>query len=249
MDRSVLEGDPHSVIEAMTIAGYAIGSNQGYVYVRAEYPLAIERLSHAIEQAREYKFLGKNIFEKPFDFDLEIRIGAGAFVCGEETALMTSIEGKRGEPRPRPPFPAVAGLWKKPTLLNNVETYATIPPIILKGAEWYSQFGTGCQPGHESLRPGRGHQQRRAGGDPHGDLSGEIDLRCGRRNQGREEIQSRPDRGPFGRLHPQGAPEHLPRLRIGEGRGGHHGIGRPHRHGREHLHGRPGPVLHGLHPG
>ncbi len=143
MDRSVLEGDPHSVIEAMVIAGYAIGSNQGYVYVRAEYPLAIERLSHAIEQARQYKFLGRNIFETAFDFDLEIRIGAGAFVCGEETALMTSIEGKRGEPRPRPPFPAVAGLWKKPTLLNNVETYASIPPIILKGPEWYSQFGTG----------------------------------------------------------------------------------------------------------
>jgi NADH-quinone oxidoreductase subunit F len=143
MDRSVLEGDPHSVIEAMAIAGYAIGSNQGYVYVRAEYPLAIERLSHAIEQARQYKFLGRNIFETAFDFDLEIRIGAGAFVCGEETALMTSIEGKRGEPRPRPPFPAVAGLWKKPTLLNNVETYASIPPIILKGPEWYSQFGTG----------------------------------------------------------------------------------------------------------
>jgi len=147
MDRSVLEGDPHSVIEAMTIAGYAIGSNQGYVYVRAEYPLAIERLSQAIEQARQYKFLGKKIFETSFDFDLEIRIGAGAFVCGEETALMTSIEGKRGEPRPRPPFPAVAGLWKKPTLLNNVETYASIPPIILKGAEWYSQFGTGSSRG------------------------------------------------------------------------------------------------------
>jgi NADH-quinone oxidoreductase subunit F len=147
MDRSVLEGDPHSVIEAMTIAGYAIGSHQGYVYVRAEYPLAIERLSHAIEQARQYKFLGRNIFETSFDFDLEIRIGAGAFVCGEETALMTSIEGKRGEPRPRPPFPAVAGLWKKPTLLNNVETYASIPPIILRGPEWYSKFGTGSSRG------------------------------------------------------------------------------------------------------
>jgi NADH-quinone oxidoreductase subunit F len=147
MDRSVLEGDPHSVIEAMAIAGYAIGSTQGYVYVRAEYPLAIERLSHAIEQARQFKFLGKNVFESPFHFDLEIRIGAGAFVCGEETALMTSIEGKRGEPRPRPPFPAVAGLWKKPTLLNNVETYASIPPIILKGADWYNQFGTGSSRG------------------------------------------------------------------------------------------------------
>jgi len=147
MDRSVLEGDPHSVIEAMAIAGYAIGSTQGYVYVRAEYPLAIERLGHAIEQARQFKFLGKNVFESPFHFDLEIRIGAGAFVCGEETALMTSIEGKRGEPRPRPPFPAVAGLWKKPTLLNNVETYASIPPIILKGADWYNHFGTGSSRG------------------------------------------------------------------------------------------------------
>jgi len=142
MDRSVLEGDPHSVIEAMAIAGYAIGANQGYIYVRAEYPLAIERLNWAIGQAREYKFLGKNIFETGFDFDLDIRIGAGAFVCGEETALMISIEGKRGEPRPRPPYPVVKGLFDSPTLLNNVETYANIPAIILKGADWYAQFGT-----------------------------------------------------------------------------------------------------------
>lgn len=142
MDRSVLEGDPHSVIEAMAIAGYAIGAKQGYVYVRAEYPLAIERLTWAIGQAREYKFLGKNIFETDFDFDLDIRIGAGAFVCGEETALMISIEGKRGEPRPRPPYPVVKGLFDSPTLLNNVETYANIPAIILKGANWYAQFGT-----------------------------------------------------------------------------------------------------------
>ena len=142
MDRSVLEGDPHSVIEAMAIAGYAIGAHQGFVYVRAEYPLAIERLSWAIEQARKYKFLGKNIFETGFDFDLDIRIGAGAFVCGEETALMFSIEGKSGEPRPRPPFPAVSGLFNAPTLLNNVETYANIPAIITKGADWYASFGT-----------------------------------------------------------------------------------------------------------
>ena len=142
MDRSVLEGDPHSVIEAMAIAGYAIGAKQGYIYVRAEYPLAIERLTWAIGQAREYKFLGKNIFEKGFDFDLDIRIGAGAFVCGEETALMISIEGKRGEPRPRPPYPVVKGLFDSPTLLNNVETYANIAAIITKGADWYAQFGT-----------------------------------------------------------------------------------------------------------
>lgn len=142
MDRSVLEGDPHSVIEAMAIAGYAIGSNQGYIYIRAEYPIAVKRLNIAIEQAKEYGLLGKNILNTNFDFDLEIRLGAGAFVCGEETALMTSIEGKRGEPRPRPPFPAVKGLWQKPTILNNVETYANIPVIFLKGAEWFASIGT-----------------------------------------------------------------------------------------------------------
>ncbi len=142
MDRSVLEGDPHSVIEAMAIAGYAIGANQGYIYVRAEYPIAVQRLKLAINQAREYGLLGKNIFDTDFSFDLDIRLGAGAFVCGEETALMTSIEGKRGEPRTRPPFPAVKGLWEKPTILNNVETYANIPMILLKGADWFASIGT-----------------------------------------------------------------------------------------------------------
>ena len=142
MDRSVLEGDPHALIEAMAIAGYAIGANQGYVYVRAEYPIAVNRLNIAIKQAREYGLLGKDIFGTGFDFDMEIRLGAGAFVCGEETALMTSIEGKRGEPRPRPPFPAAKGLFGKPTVLNNVETYANIPQIILKGADWFASMGT-----------------------------------------------------------------------------------------------------------
>ncbi len=142
MDRSVLEGDPHALIEAMAIAAYAIGANQGFVYVRAEYPIAVNRLQIAIDQAREYGLLGKNIFDTGFDFDMEIRLGAGAFVCGEETALMTSIEGKRGEPRPRPPFPAVKGLFGKPTVLNNVETYANIPQIILKGADWFTSMGT-----------------------------------------------------------------------------------------------------------
>ncbi|MDD4493893.1 MAG: NADH-quinone oxidoreductase subunit NuoF [Eubacteriales bacterium] len=142
MDRSVLEGDPHSILEAMTIAGYAIGSNQGFIYVRAEYPLAVKRLQNAIRQAKEYEFLGNNIFGTDFCFNIELRLGAGAFVCGEETALMTSIEGMRGEPRPRPPFPAVKGLWQKPTILNNVETYANIPPIITKGSEWFSSIGT-----------------------------------------------------------------------------------------------------------
>ncbi len=142
MDRSVLEGDPHVVLEAMAIAGYAIGANQGYIYVRAEYPIAIERLQIAIGQAREYGLLGKDIFGTGFDFDIDLRFGAGAFVCGEETALMTSIEGNRGEPRPRPPFPAVKGLFAKPTVLNNVETYANIPRIILNGPEWFASMGT-----------------------------------------------------------------------------------------------------------
>ncbi len=142
MDRSVLEGDPHVVLEAMAIAGYAIGANQGYIYVRAEYPIAIERLEIAIKQAREYGLLGKNIFNSGFDFDIDLRLGAGAFVCGEETALMTSIEGNRGEPRPRPPFPAEKGLYGKPTILNNVETYANIPRIILNGAKWFNEMGT-----------------------------------------------------------------------------------------------------------
>ncbi|MGN0660913.1 MAG: NADH-quinone oxidoreductase subunit NuoF [Oscillospiraceae bacterium] len=142
MDRSVLEGDPHVVLEAMAIAGYAIGANQGYIYVRAEYPIAVNRLRIAINQAREYGLLGKDIFGTGFDFDIDIRLGAGAFVCGEETALMTSIEGHRGEPRPRPPFPAEKGLFGKPTILNNVETYANIPRIILNGADWFASMGT-----------------------------------------------------------------------------------------------------------
>ena len=142
MDRSVLEGDPHAVLEAMAIAGYAIGSDQGYIYVRAEYPIAVKRLKIAIEQARKYGLLGKNIFETGFNFDVDIRLGAGAFVCGEETALMASIEGERGEPRPRPPFPAVKGLFGKPTILNNVETYANVCQIILNGPEWFASMGT-----------------------------------------------------------------------------------------------------------
>ena len=142
MDRSILEGDPHVVLEAMAIAGYAIGASRGFIYVRAEYPVAVRRLKIAIKQAYDYGLLGKNIFSSGFDFDIEIRLGAGAFVCGEETALMTSIEGKRGEPRPRPPYPAVKGLFGKPTILNNVETYANVPQIILNGANWFNSIGT-----------------------------------------------------------------------------------------------------------
>ena len=154
MDRSILEGDPHAVLEAMAIAGYAIGASQGYIYVRAEYPIAVQRLEIAIEQAREYGLLGKNIFDSGFDFDIELRLGAGAFVCGEETALMTSIEGNRGEPRPRPPFPALKGLFQKPTILNNVETYANIPQIIVNGPEWFASMGTEKSKGTKVLALG-----------------------------------------------------------------------------------------------
>lgn len=142
MDRSILEGDPHTVLEAMTIAGYAIGATKGYIYVRAEYPIAVQRLKIAIEQAREYGLLGEHLLGTDYSFDIEIRLGAGAFVCGEETALLESIEGRRGQPRVKPPFPAQKGLWEKPTLINNVETYANVCQIILKGAKWFSSIGT-----------------------------------------------------------------------------------------------------------
>jgi bidirectional [NiFe] hydrogenase diaphorase subunit len=151
MDRSVLEGDPHRVLEGMAVAGYAVGANKGYVYVRAEYPLAIKRLEQAIKTARREGLLGREIFRTSFSFDVEIRIGAGAFVCGEETALIASIEGRRGQPRPRPPYPAESGLWEKPTLINNVETLANISPILLKGGEWFSQIGTQKIPGLKCL--------------------------------------------------------------------------------------------------
>ncbi len=147
MDRSVLEGDPHSIIEAMMIAAYAIGAHHGYIYIRAEYPVAVERLKIAINQAHEYGLLGKNILDSEFNFDIEIRLGAGAFVCGEETALIASIEGKRGTPKPRPPYPSVSGVWGKPTIINNVETFANITPIILKGAKWFRTIGSEKSPG------------------------------------------------------------------------------------------------------
>ncbi|MBD3306741.1 NADH-quinone oxidoreductase subunit NuoF [candidate division KSB3 bacterium] len=151
MDRRVMESDPHAVLEGMAIGGYAIGASQGYIYVRAEYPLAVRRLNMAIEQAKAMGILGDNIFGSSFSFDVEVRMGAGAFVCGEETALMASIEGKRGEPRPKPPFPAVSGLWGKPTIINNVETIVNVPPILLNGAEWFATYGTGKSKGTKTF--------------------------------------------------------------------------------------------------
>ncbi|MBM3475646.1 MAG: NADH-quinone oxidoreductase subunit NuoF [Armatimonadetes bacterium] len=198
MDRSVLEGDPHSVIEAMAIAGYAIGANKGYIYIRAEYPLAIERLSIAIQQARDYALLGEGIFGSEHSFDLQLRMGAGAFVCGEETALMASIEGKRGEPRPRPPFPANEGLWRKPTLLNNVETYANIPAIILNGPEWYAAMGTETSKGTKVFALA-GHVNNTGLVEvPMGSSLGQVIFEIGGGIRGGRELKAAQSGGPSG---------------------------------------------------
>ncbi len=232
MDRSVLEGDPHSVIEGMMIAAHTIGASRGYIYVRAEYPLAVARLKIAIAQAQERGILGKNIFGCGFDFDLEIRMGSGAFVCGEETALMTSIEGNRGEPRPRPPFPAQQGLWGKPTLLNNVETYANVPAIVLKGGGVVCCLRHGKEPRNQSLRPGRRDQELRPGGSARGHAAGRPDLRRGRRHFLRQGVQGRANGRAVRRLHPQAAPQRAAGLRVALGTGRDHGLRRPDRDGR-----------------
>ena len=200
MDRSVLEADPHSVVEGMIIAAKAIGAHQGYIYCRAEYPLAVKRLGLAIRQAMDHGLLGKDILGSGFDLELEIYRGAGAFVCGEETALITSIEGKRGMPRPRPPFPAVQGLWKKPTVLNNVETLSSIPQIILKGGKWYAGLGTLRSKGTKIFRHYRRHPQRGAGRGAHGHVPWQPHLQCGRRNEQGQEVQSRAIGRAFRRL-------------------------------------------------
>jgi ferredoxin len=197
MDRSVLESDPHSVLEGMAIAGYAVGASQGFIYVRAEYPLAIKRLQTAIRQAKQVGLLGSGIFESPFNFTVDIRIGAGAYVCGEETALMASIEGKRGTPRPRPPFPAESGLWECPTLINNVETFANIAPIIRNGAEWFASIGTAGARGPRCSRsPARSPTRADRGADGHPpapDRRGD-----GRGRPRRRQDQGRADRRPLG---------------------------------------------------
>ena len=249
MDRSVLEGDPHSLIEGMVIGAYAIGAHQGYVYVRAEYPLAVERLEHALGQARENGLLGDDIMGTGFDFDLEIRMGSGAFVCGEETALMTSIEGHRGEPRPRPPFPAVSGLWGKPSVLNNVETFANIAPIILKGAEWYASTGTETSKGTKVFALGGNVQHTGLVEVPIGMQLGELIYEVGGGIPGGKDFKAAQLGGPSGGCIPK---QHLNvpvDYAYPAGPRRDHGLGRRHRHGRGHLHGRHRALLPRLHPG
>lgn len=201
MDRSILEGDPHSVIEAMMIAGYAIGANKGYIYVRAEYPIAVHRFQKAIDQAKEYGILGKNIFGTNFEFDLEIRLGAGAFVCGEETALLESIEGKRGQPRVKPPYPAQAGLWGKPTLINNVETYANITRIILNGAKWFSSIGTETSKGTKVFALGGNVNNIGLVEVPMGTTLREIVFDIGGGIPNKRKFKAAQTGGPSGRMH------------------------------------------------
>ena len=205
MDRSILEGDPHAVMEGMAIAAFTIGARQGFIYVRAEYPLAVERLKVAIAQARERGLLGENILGSGFSFDLELRMGSGAFVCGEETALLTSIEGNRGEPRPRPPFPAQRGLWGKPTLLNNVETYANVPRIRDARRSRIRAARDGEEPRHEGVRVGRRHQELRPGGSAHRHAAGGPDLRHRGWHSRRQGVQGRADGRSLGRLHSEAA--------------------------------------------
>ena len=205
MDRSVLESDPHRVIEGMAIAAYAVGASKGYIYVRAEYPLAVARLTTAIREARRRGLLGNNIWQHAFNFDVEIRLGAGAFVCGEETALIASIEGRRGTPRPRPPYPAVSGLWGKPTLINNVETFANIAPIIRNGGKWFASMGTEQQQGHQGLRAGRQDHQHRADRSADGHHPARDHRGDRRRRSGRTQVQGGADRRTFRRMHSRGA--------------------------------------------
>ena len=240
MDRSVLEGDPHTILEAMTIAGYAVGAHQGYIYVRAEYPIAVKRLETAIRQAKEYGLLGKNIFDSGFDFDLELRLGAGAFVCGEETALMRSIEGHRGEPKTRPPFPAVKGLFDRPTLLNNVETYANITWIFNHGPEAYAAIGTETSKGTKVFALGGKITNTGLVEVPMGTTLRTVVEDIGGGVPGGKKFKAAQTGGPSGGPH---------RLRVPQRHRLHDGLRRPHRHGRGQLHGGHRQVLSGVHCG
>jgi (2Fe-2S) ferredoxin len=254
MDRSVLEGDPHSLIEGMAVGAHTIGASKGFIYVRAEYPLAVSRLMKALEQAREYGLLGENILGLGFDFDLEIRMGSGAFVCGEETALINSIEGKRGEPRPRPPFPANKGLWGRPSLLNNVETYANVPAIILNGAEWYASFGSEESKGTKVFALAGAINNSGLVEVPIGTPLGEVIYDIGggilgnvSRDWSSDVCSS--DLRTLRGMYPQGISQCTAGLQRAHRSRGHHGFGRAHRHGRRYLYGRRGPVLSRVRPG
>ena len=248
MDRSVLEGDPHTILEAMTIAGYAVGAHQGYIYVRAEYPIAVKRLETAIRQAKEYGLLGKNIFDSGFDFDLELRLGAGAFVCGEETALMRSIEGHRGEPKTRPPFPAVKGLFDRPTLLNNVETYANITWIFNHGPEAYAAIGTETSKGTKVFALGGKINNTGLVEVPMGTTLRTVVEDIGGGVPGGKKFKAAQPAAP-----PAAASRSLIRhpidYRIPQRHRLHDGLRRPHRHGRGQLHGGHRQVLSGVHCG
>ena len=232
MDRSVLEGDPHSVLEGMAIAGHTVGAQMGYIYVRAEYPLAVERLKIALKQARERGLLGKHILGTPFDFNIEIRMGSGAFVCGEETALLTSIEGNRGEPRPRPPFPAVHGLWGKPTVLNNVETYANVSAIILNGGAWYAAHGTERSKGTKVFALAGAIKNSGLVEVPVGMSLGDLIYDVGGGIPSGKEFKAAQIGGPSGGCIPKQHLERPPGLRVALRTGRDHGLRRPRDHGR-----------------
>jgi NADH:ubiquinone oxidoreductase subunit F (NADH-binding) len=231
MDRSVLEGDPHRLIEGMAIAAYCVGADRGYVYVRAEYPLAVSRLEHAIQSAASYGCLGDRVLGSDWSFHLEIRMGSGAFVCGEETALIASIEGHRGEPRPRPPFPAVKGLWDMPSLLNNVETYANIPPLLAMGGDEFAGIGEDGSGGTKVFALAGGVRRTGLVEVPIGDPAWSSHLRNRGRGSGGAQVQGRADRRPVGRLCPSLRFERPLELRIVEGMGGDHRFRRADRHG------------------
>jgi (2Fe-2S) ferredoxin len=250
MDRSLLEGNPHSVLEGMVIGARAIGASQGYIYIRAEYPLAIERLRIAIDQMREWGLLGGNILGSDFSFDIVIKEGAGAFVCGEETALIASIEGRRGMPMARPPFPADKGLFGKPTNINNVETWGNVPHIITGGAEAYARDTRNrTEQGDQDRLARRADQQHgpRRGAD--GDVTAPARLRGRWRGQGWSRTQSGAVGRPLGRLHPCADDAPADRLRVAPASRIDHGLGWPCRHGRDHLHGRSGALLPDVHTG
>ena len=248
MDRSIMEGNPHSIIEGMLIAGVAAGSDEGYIYVRAEYPLAVSRLKTAIAKAEEMGFLGDHIMGTDFSFHLHVNRGAGAFVCGEGSALTASIEGNRGMPRVKPPRTVEKGLWARPTVLNNVETFSNVPLDHPEGLRLVPVHRHRGQPGNQGLCPHRQRGEHRPHRGPHGHHPAGGHLRHRRGHQGREEVQGGADRRPLRRLPHRGAPGHAHGLRLPEKGGGHDRLRRPGGHGRGHLHGGGGPVLHELHP-